>query len=77
MLSDPRWYPLTVGLNQWNNQASTAGGDVIFNLVITGSLVVIVPIVIVFLLLQRFWQAGLAAGAVKALTTPPPRKALP
>jgi multiple sugar transport system permease protein len=66
MLNDPRWYPLTVGLNQWNNQATTQGGDIIYNLVITGSLLMIIPLVIAFLFLQRFWQAGLAAGAVKA-----------
>jgi multiple sugar transport system permease protein len=66
MLSDPDWYPLTVGLNQWNSGAETAGGDVIYNLVLTGSLITIVPIIVAFLLLQRFWQSGLAAGAVKA-----------
>jgi multiple sugar transport system permease protein len=66
MLSEPTWYPLTVGLNQWNNQASTVGGDPIYNLVITGSLLTIVPIVVAFLFLQRFWQSGLAAGSVKA-----------
>lgn len=65
MLSNPDWYPLTVGLNQWNNQASTVGGDPIYNLVITGSLVTILPIVAVFLYLQRYWQSGLAAGGVK------------
>ncbi len=65
MLSDSTWYPLTVGLNSWNAQASTAGGEAIFNLVITGSLLTIVPIVIAFLFLQRFWQSGLAAGSVK------------
>ena len=27
MLSNPRWYPLTVGLNEWNAQARTAGGE--------------------------------------------------
>ena len=26
MLSDPAWYPLTVGLNQWNAQATGVGG---------------------------------------------------
>jgi multiple sugar transport system permease protein len=66
MLSEPTWYPLTVGLNQWNAQASTAGGDPIYNLVITGSLLTIVPIIVAFLFLQRFWQSGLAAGSVKA-----------
>ncbi len=31
-----------------------------FDLIITGSLLTIVPIVAVFLLLQRYWQSGLA-----------------
>jgi multiple sugar transport system permease protein len=66
MLSEPTWYPLTVGLNQWNDQASTVGGDPIYNLVITGSLLTIIPIIVAFLFLQRFWQSGLAAGSVKA-----------
>ncbi|KQM83601.1 ABC transporter permease [Agromyces sp. Leaf222] len=65
MLSDSTWYPLTVGLNAWNAQASTAGGEAIFNLVITGSLLTIVPIIVAFLFLQRYWQSGLAAGSVK------------
>ena len=65
MLKDPDWYPLTVGLNAWSSQALTAGGDVIFNLVITGSLLTIVPLIAAFLLLQRYWQSGLSAGSVK------------
>ncbi|MFC4117759.1 carbohydrate ABC transporter permease [Nonomuraea zeae] len=65
MLKDPAWYPLTLGLNRWNAQASTAGSEAIFNLVITGSLLTIVPLVAAFLLLQRYWQSGLAAGSVK------------
>ncbi|MFE3447508.1 carbohydrate ABC transporter permease [Nonomuraea sp. NPDC059194] len=65
MLKDPDWYPLTLGLDSWNDQASTAGGEAIFNLVITGSLLTIVPLIVAFLLLQRYWQSGLAAGSVK------------
>jgi len=65
MLSKPNLYPLTVGLTQWNNQATGVGADPIYNLVITGSLLTIVPLVIAFLLLQRFWQSGLTAGSVK------------
>nr|WP_227425646.1 carbohydrate ABC transporter permease [Pengzhenrongella sicca] len=65
MLKDPAWYPLTLGLNAWNAQASTAGGEAIFNLVITGSLLTILPLIAAFLLLQRYWQSGLTAGAVK------------
>ncbi|MER5551798.1 carbohydrate ABC transporter permease [Streptomyces sp. NPDC002793] len=65
MIKNPDWYPLTLGLNAWNEQASTAGGQPVFNLVITGSLMTIVPLIIAFLLLQRYWQSGLAAGSVK------------
>lgn len=65
MIRNPEWYPLTVGINSWNTQASTAGGEAIFDLVITGSLLMIIPIIVIFLYLQRFWQSGLAAGGVK------------
>ena len=65
MLSNPDWYPLTVGLNQWQAQTLTNGGTAIYNLVITGSLLTIIPIVIAFIFLQRYWQSGLAAGSVK------------
>ncbi|MFJ4849276.1 MULTISPECIES: carbohydrate ABC transporter permease [unclassified Streptomyces] len=65
MIKDPDWYPLTLGLNAWNAQAATAGGQPVFNLVITGSLLTIVPLIAAFLFLQRFWQTGLSAGSVK------------
>lgn len=65
MLSDPTLYPLTVGLNQWSAQATGVGAQPIYNLVLTGSLLTIVPIVVAFLVLQRFWQSGLSAGSVK------------
>ncbi|MFC5663419.1 carbohydrate ABC transporter permease [Kitasatospora misakiensis] len=65
MIKDPDWYPLTLGLNAWNDQAATAGGQPVFNLVITGSLLTVLPLIAAFLLLQRYWQSGLAAGSVK------------
>jgi multiple sugar transport system permease protein len=66
MLSEPKWYPLTVGLAQWNVQANASGGSTAaFNLVITGSLISIVPLIIAFIFLQRFWQSGLSTGSVK------------
>jgi multiple sugar transport system permease protein len=65
MLSNPKWYPLTVGLNQWNAQATGAGAQPIYNLVLTGALLSIIPIVLAFLVLQRYWQSGLTAGSVK------------
>lgn len=65
MLSNPKWYPLTVGLSQWNQQATGAGAQPIYNLVVTGSLIAVIPIVVAFLFLQRYWQSGLGTGAVK------------
>jgi multiple sugar transport system permease protein len=68
MLSDPSLYPITVGLSSWASQ--TAGGGSGANsdtvvLVVTGSMLSIVPLVVAFLLLQRYWQSGLATGSVK------------
>jgi len=66
MLSESRWYPLTVGLAQWNNQAAAGGGAVsAFDTVITGSLISVVPLIIAFIFLQRYWQSGLGTGGVK------------
>ena len=66
MLSEPKWYPLTVGLAQWNAQATAGGGATsAFNLVITGALISVVPLIIAFVFLQRYWQSGLGTGGVK------------
>ncbi|WP_211228539.1 carbohydrate ABC transporter permease [Glycomyces tenuis] len=67
MLNDPDLYPITVGLARWQGQAAAAGGasgDLI-PLVVTGSLLSVVPLIIAFLFLQRYWQSGLMTGAVK------------
>ncbi len=67
VLNNPAWFPLTVGLKQWNEQAYGGGGGsvAVLNLVITGSLLAIIPLIAVFLVLQRYWQSGLAMGGVK------------
>src|SRR4051794_8462970 len=66
MLSEPKWYPLTVGLAQWNSQATAGGGATsTYNLVITGALISIVPLILAFIFLQRYWQSGLGSGGVK------------
>jgi multiple sugar transport system permease protein len=66
VLSDQKLFPLTVGLAQWNSLASAGGGSqVVYSIVITGALVAVVPVAAAFLLLQRYWQGGLAFGGVK------------
>jgi multiple sugar transport system permease protein len=67
MLNDPRYYPITVGLSTWSAQAvggSGANADLLA-CVVTGSLLSIIPLIAAFILLQRYWQSGLTAGAVK------------
>lgn len=66
MLSNTDDYPLTVGLNVWLKMASDPSAQQVpNNLILTGSLLDVVPLAISFLFLQRYWQSGLAAGAVK------------
>lgn len=66
MLSSSDLYPLTVGLAQLNALSTGGGGSTaVFSTVITGSFISIVPLVVAFLYLQRYWQSGLAAGSTK------------
>ncbi|GAA1679352.1 carbohydrate ABC transporter permease [Glycomyces endophyticus] len=67
MLNDPDLYPITVGLANWQGQASASGGasgDLV-PLVVTGSLVSVLPLIVAFLFLQRYWTTGLVSGSVK------------
>jgi multiple sugar transport system permease protein len=66
MLSESKLYPLTVGLALWNSQSNGTNANPIQHLIITASLLTIIPLIAAFLTLQRFWQSGLAAGSVKA-----------
>ncbi|WP_156761156.1 carbohydrate ABC transporter permease [Microbacterium karelineae] len=66
MLNTSDLYPITVGLAQIQSAASAGGGSqALFSTVITGSFVSIIPLVVAFLFLQRYWQSGLATGGVK------------
>ncbi|MGV8970298.1 MAG: carbohydrate ABC transporter permease [Microbacteriaceae bacterium] len=66
MLSSSSLYPLTVGLAQLQAQSSGGGGaTAVFSTVITGSFISIIPLIVAFLFLQRYWQSGLAAGSTK------------
>jgi multiple sugar transport system permease protein len=67
MLNSPDKFPLPVGLALWQStSAGGSGSQALFSTVITGSFLSVIPLVIAFLFLQRYWQSGLAAGGVKA-----------
>ena len=63
MLSDENKFPLTVGLYTLINQGVDQPG--VYTLIITGAMVAIVPLVLLFLVLQRFWRLDLISGSVK------------
>lgn len=56
--------PATVGLYLWNGKI-TQNPDY-QSLVIVGSLISAIPLIVLFLTLQRYWRSGLSTGAVKA-----------
>jgi multiple sugar transport system permease protein len=64
MLGSDHLFPITVGLSGLLNQGASL--PAMYTSVITGALLSIVPLVALFLTLQRYWQVDLAAGAVKA-----------
>ncbi|WP_329123384.1 carbohydrate ABC transporter permease [Streptomyces sp. NBC_01465] len=63
MLNDSSKYPVTLGIYNWNQTVSQY--PEFYQLVITGSLISVIPLAIAFLGLQRYWRSGLTAGAVK------------
>jgi multiple sugar transport system permease protein len=67
MLNDPALYPITVGLASWSSQSVGGSGSTgdLLALVVTGSLLSVIPLIAAFLLLQRYWQSGLTTGGVK------------
>ncbi len=68
VLSSAEYFPVTVGLAQWyaTATAGSGGGAALFTLVLAGALISILPVIIAFIVMQRFWQGGLGAGGVKA-----------
>ncbi|MCK2034594.1 carbohydrate ABC transporter permease [Microbacterium sp. SSW1-49] len=67
MLSDNRLFPVTVGIGMWQGIASAnnAGGTSLWSIIILGSLVSVIPLIIAFLTLQKYWQGGLSIGSLK------------
>lgn len=66
VLNSSEHFPITVGLANWYASAAAgSGGSLLYTIVMAGALVSIIPVIIAFLLIQRFWQGGLSSGAVK------------
>lgn len=67
MLQGTDLLPVPVGLGIWESQAGTNSGSYqsYWTLIITGALISIIPLIIAFLSLQRYWRGGLAIGSIK------------
>lgn len=63
MLSDNHLFPVSLGLYSWN--AQTHAFPEYYPLVVSGSLLAVLPLIAAFITLQRHWKAGLTAGSVK------------
>ncbi|MFP1627564.1 carbohydrate ABC transporter permease [Streptomyces sp. 5K101] len=63
MLSDQKLFPLSLGLYAWNSNSRAE--PEYYPLVVTGSLLAVIPLIVAFVSLQRHWKAGLTAGSVK------------
>jgi multiple sugar transport system permease protein len=64
IFSQNHLYPLTVGLGLWAQRAQNSGNAELFPLVVIGGLVTVVPLVALFLILQRYWRSGLLLGSI-------------
>ncbi len=62
VLSDPKLFPVNLGLATWN--FDPAAHELIYNLIVTGSFLAVLPLIVMFLFLQRFWRSGLTFGSV-------------
>ncbi|WP_182907918.1 carbohydrate ABC transporter permease [Microbispora sp. H13382] len=64
MLGDDHRFPLTVGL--YTLLAAGANQPSLYNLIITGTLLSLIPLIALFLTMQRYWRTDLSGGAVKS-----------
>jgi multiple sugar transport system permease protein len=59
-----RLFPLTVGMGLWSVHATTSGDNNLYPLIVMGGLVTIIPLIALFLVLQRYWRGGLLLGSL-------------
>jgi multiple sugar transport system permease protein len=66
VLNSSENYPVALGLA--NMYTTTLSGGIttpLYAVILTGCLVSLLPIVLLFLIMQRYWQSGLTAGGLK------------
>jgi len=64
IFSNPSLYPVTVGLGFWTSHAGVSGNQLLYPLAVVGSLVTMLPLIILFLGVQRYWRGGALVGSM-------------
>lgn len=62
MLNNDTLQPLSVGLVNWRERLNEG---IPYQMTITGSLLAVIPLLVAFSVLQRYWRSDLTAGGVK------------
>jgi len=64
IFNDNTKYPLTVGLGLWSDRAVNSGDANLYPMLVMGGLVTIIPLIALFLILQRYWRGGMLLGSI-------------
>jgi multiple sugar transport system permease protein len=64
MLADPKLYPITLGLTSWHGY--TERQPILYQYTVGGAFLSVLPLMVLMVVLQRYWRTGLTEGSVKA-----------
>jgi multiple sugar transport system permease protein len=64
IFSQNNLYPITVGLGDLASRTTSAGSTQIEPLLVMGGFVTVVPLIVLFLVLQRYWRGGALLGGL-------------
>lgn len=67
MLTDTKLYPVTLGLQIWSANLTSAGsGEPLYPLILLGSLISVLPMLILFPIFRNYIVSGITLGSVKS-----------
>ena len=61
-MTDPKRMPLVVGIMRLKSSGSAASS---WNLILAGTAISMIPMMIIYLIFNRYFVAGMTSGAVK------------
>ncbi|HEX6454242.1 MAG TPA: carbohydrate ABC transporter permease [Trebonia sp.] len=64
IFSNNNLFPGTVGMGLWLQHAGNSGDNNLYPLLVLGGLAMIIPMIALFAVLQRYWRGGMLLGSV-------------